>query len=229
MAYTCIRTWPKRWTRPRTAPPPLAARRLNWPRILAGWDLTYGMRTWFTPARTRFPAWDARAPASRTVPARICGSPRASRPSTRCGRRARAWGSAWMARPQTTAHTCSRRYGRLLLHRVSGDPAALTARETLWLATRGGAAVLGRDDIGCLAPGMAADFIGYRLDTLSLAGGAVHDPLAALVFCHPPQVDLSVINGRVRVQDQQLLDIDLPVLIERHNAIARALVRGELR
>ncbi len=117
----------------------------------------------------------------------------------------------------------------LLLHRVSGDPAALTARETLWLATRGGAAVLGRDDIGCLAPGMAADFIGYRLDTLSLAGGAVHDPLAALVFCHPPQVDLSVINGRVRVQDQQLLDIDLPVLIERHNAIARALVRGELR
>lgn len=117
----------------------------------------------------------------------------------------------------------------LLLHRVSGDPAALTAREALWLATRGGAAVLGRDDIGCLAPGMAADFIGYRLDTLSLAGGAVHDPLAALVFCHPPQVDLSVINGRVRVQDQQLLDIDLPVLIERHNAIARALVRGELR
>jgi 8-oxoguanine deaminase len=117
----------------------------------------------------------------------------------------------------------------LLLHRVSGNPAALTAREALWMATRGGAAVLGRDDIGCLAPGMAADFIGYRLDTLSLAGGAPHDPLAALVFCHPPQVDLSVINGRVRVQDQKLLDVDLPALIERHNAIARALVRGELR
>ncbi|HLV97447.1 MAG TPA: 8-oxoguanine deaminase [Ktedonobacterales bacterium] len=116
----------------------------------------------------------------------------------------------------------------LLLHRVLGDPAAMTAREALRLATRGGAAVLGRDDIGYLAPGMAADFIGYRLDTLALAGGAVHDPLASLVFCQPPQVDLSVINGRVRVQNQRLLDVDLGALIERHNAIARAMVRGEL-
>jgi 8-oxoguanine deaminase len=101
--------------------------------------------------------------------------------------------------------------------------------EAFWLATRGGAATLGRDDIGYLAPGMAADFIGYRLDTLDLAGGAVHDPLAALVFCHPPKVDLSVINGRVRVQDQQLLNVDLPVLIERHNTIALALAHGELQ
>jgi hypothetical protein len=76
---------------------------------------------------------------------------------------------------------------------------------------------------------MAADFVGYRLDTLGLAGGAVHDPLAALVFCQPPNVDLSVIDGRVRVRDGQLVDIDLPPLVERHNAIARALVRGELR
>ena len=117
----------------------------------------------------------------------------------------------------------------LLLQRVGGDPAALTAREALWLATRGGAAVLGRDDCGALAPGMAADLIGYRLDTLALAGGAVHDPLAALVFCQPPTVDLSVINGRVRVHDGALVDIELPPLIERHNAIARALARGELR
>ena len=116
----------------------------------------------------------------------------------------------------------------LLLHRVTRNPAAITAREVLWLATRGGAAVLGRDDIGSLAPGMAADFIGYRLDTLGLAGGATHDPLASLVFCHPPQVDLSVINGRLRVQEQRLLDVDLPSLIRRHNGIARALVRGEL-
>lgn len=116
----------------------------------------------------------------------------------------------------------------LLLHRVSGDPAALTAREALWLATRGGAAVLGRDDIGALVPGLAADLIGYRLDTLALAGGAVHDPLAALVFCQPPAIDLSVIDGRVRVRDGQLLDVDLPRLLARHNTIARALVRGEL-
>lgn len=117
----------------------------------------------------------------------------------------------------------------LLLHRVAGDPAAMTARDALWLATRGGAAVLGRDDIGYLAPGMAADFIGYRLNTLELAGGAPHDPLASLVFCHPPQVDLSVINGRVRVEGRTLLDTDLPALIDRHNALARALVSEDLR
>ena len=117
----------------------------------------------------------------------------------------------------------------LLLHRVLGDPAAITAHEALWLATRGGAAVLGRDDIGILAPGMAADIIGYRLDTPGLAGGAVHDPLAALVFCQPPNVDLSIINGRVRVRDGQLLDLDQQELIARHNAIAHALARGELR
>jgi len=112
----------------------------------------------------------------------------------------------------------------LLLQRVMGDPAAMTAREALWLATRGGANVLGRDDVGYLAPGMAADLIGYRLDTLALAGGAPHDPRAALIFCRPSCVDLSIINGRVRIKDQMLLDIDLPALIQRHNAIAKALV-----
>jgi len=116
----------------------------------------------------------------------------------------------------------------LLLQRVTGNPAAMSSNEALELATRGGANVLGRDDIGYLAAGMAADFIGYRLDILALAGGAIHDPLASLVFCHPPQVDMSVINGRVRVQNGILLDVDLTALVERHNAIAYALVRGEL-
>ena len=116
----------------------------------------------------------------------------------------------------------------LLLQRVANGADAMTATEALHLATRGGAAVLGRDDIGVLAPGMAADLIGYRVDTLGFAGGAVHDPLAALVFCQPSTVAFSVIDGRVRVRDGQLVDIDLPPLIARHNA-ARALVRGELR
>ncbi len=116
----------------------------------------------------------------------------------------------------------------MLLQRVTGDPAALTAKDVLWLATRGGASVLGRDDIGYLAPGMAADFIGYRLDTLALAGGAVHDAFSSIVFCQPPSVDLSVINGQVQVRNRQLVNVDLPVLIEQHNRIARALVRGEL-
>ena len=112
----------------------------------------------------------------------------------------------------------------MLLQRVSGNPAAMTAFDALRMATRGGAAVLGREDIGCLAPGMAADFIGYRLDRLALAGGAVHDPLASLVFCYPPAVDLSVINGRVRVKAGRLLETDLDQLVRQHNDIARRLV-----
>jgi cytosine/adenosine deaminase-related metal-dependent hydrolase len=117
----------------------------------------------------------------------------------------------------------------MLLQRVAGGPAAMSARDALTLATRGGAAVLGRDDIGMLAPGMAADIVGYRLDRLGLAGGAVHDPLASLVFCRPGSVDLNIINGRVRIRDGAFVDVDLPKLIERHNRIARALVRNELR
>jgi 8-oxoguanine deaminase len=111
----------------------------------------------------------------------------------------------------------------LLLQRVSGNPAGLSAEEALWLATRGGAQVLGRDDIGQLAPGKAADFIGLCLDRLDYAG-ALHDPLAALVFCSPQRVDLSVINGRTVVEDGHLLTVDLGPVIERHNRISRELV-----
>ncbi len=111
----------------------------------------------------------------------------------------------------------------LLLQRVSGNPAGLSAREALWLATRGGAAVLGRDDIGQLAPGKAADFIGFRLDRVDYAG-ALHDPMAALVFCTPQRVDLSVINGRVVVEEGHLLTVDLGPVVERHNRIAREMV-----
>lgn len=112
----------------------------------------------------------------------------------------------------------------LLLQRVKGNPAGLTAEEALWIATRGGAEVLGRDDIGQLTPGKAADFIGIKLDTVDYAGGAVHDPLAATVFCNPQGVALSVINGRSIVEDGQLLTAELPLLVERHNTIARKLV-----
>jgi 8-oxoguanine deaminase len=114
----------------------------------------------------------------------------------------------------------------LLLQRVCGHPSALCAEEALWMGTRGGAAVLGRDDIGHLAAGKAADFIGIGLDRLDYAG-ALHDPLAALVFCQPQGVDISIINGQVVVEDGHLLTVDLGPLIERHNRISRELVLGE--
>ena len=114
----------------------------------------------------------------------------------------------------------------LLLQRVGGDPAALTAREALEMATLGGASLLGRQDIGCIAAGMSADIAAFRLDTLSLAG-ALQDPLAALVFCQPAQVDLSIINGRVVVEDSALNTVDLPALIEKHNSLSARLINGE--
>lgn len=115
----------------------------------------------------------------------------------------------------------------MLLQRVANGPGAMPGRETLEMATLGGAAVLGRDDIGALAPGMAADIIAYRLDSPALAG-ATHDPVGALVFCQPPHVDLSVINGRVIVRDSHLQTVDLPMLVEHHNRISQRLIRGEL-
>jgi 8-oxoguanine deaminase len=114
----------------------------------------------------------------------------------------------------------------MLLQRVKSGASIMSAEEALWLGTRGGAAVLGRDDVGALAPGQAADLIGVRLDRLAFAG-AQADPLAALLFCTPPTVDLSIINGRVVVQDGHLSGLDLPATITRHNGLARELwVKG---
>ncbi len=111
----------------------------------------------------------------------------------------------------------------LLLQRLAFGATAMSAREMLEIATLGGARVLGRDDIGALAPGMAADLVSVRLDSVGLAG-AGHDPLAALLLCHVPAVDLSVVNGRVRVRDGQLCTLELPVLLERQARLAERLV-----
>ena len=74
--------------------------------------------------------------------------------------------------------------------------------------------------------GKAADFIAFDLKRLDYAG-ARHDPLAALLFCAPQRVDLSVINGRVVVEDGELRTIDLGPLIEKHNRISAKMVRGD--
>jgi len=102
-------------------------------------------------------------------------------------------------------------------------PPLLTARQALELATRGGAEVLGRTDLGSLEVGKCADFIAINLNRLEYAG-ALHDPLAAVVFCAPQQVDYSVIGGRVIIQDGQLLTLDVPRLVEKHNRAARRLL-----
>lgn len=110
---------------------------------------------------------------------------------------------------------------------LSGDdaPPLMTARTALELATRGGAAVLGRSDIGSLEVGKCADFFAVDLHQLGFAG-ALHDPLAALVFCAPVQADYTVVGGRFIVKEGQLQTADLPVLVEQHNQAATRLVNG---
>jgi cytosine/adenosine deaminase-related metal-dependent hydrolase len=124
-----------------------------------------------------------------------------------------------------SSHVITEARMAMLLQRVKKGADALTIRETLKLATSGGASVLGRGDvIGQLSVGKAADFIGVPLDQLGVAGGAIHDPLAALFLCTIPKVDLSVINGRIIVKDGELQTIDLPKVLEKHNQIAAKIV-----
>jgi len=112
----------------------------------------------------------------------------------------------------------------MLLQRVQKGAGALSAQEALEMATLGGAAVLGRDDIGSLSPGKAADFIAVNLDRLEYAG-AGHDPLGALLFCRPVNVDLSVINGRVVVEKGHIAGLDLERAIARQNEISQEMLK----
>lgn len=111
--------------------------------------------------------------------------------------------------------------GRLLPPQ-SNQP-MMQAREVLELATRGGAAVLGRNDIGHLTPGMAADIVAFDLRGIDYAG-AQSDPVAALLFCTPQRVAYSIVNGRILIRDGQFTRHDPFALAEKHNALALTLL-----
>jgi cytosine/adenosine deaminase-related metal-dependent hydrolase len=96
----------------------------------------------------------------------------------------------------------------------------MTAREALEIATRGGAAVLRRDDIGSLEVGKCADFFSIDLNTVDYAG-ALHDPVAATVFCAPQKARYTVINGRVIVENGQVVTMNMRPVIDDHNRFAR--------
>jgi cytosine/adenosine deaminase-related metal-dependent hydrolase len=114
---------------------------------------------------------------------------------------------------------------RTSFSKKEADP-FMTARQALHIATRGGASVLGRDDIGSLETGKCADFIAIKLDQIEFAG-ALSDPVAALVFCAPVKVNYSFIAGKPIIVDGELLTVDLPILIEKHNEASRTLIQGD--
>jgi len=132
------------------------------------------------------------------------------------------------------AHMVNEARQALLLARVGRSlepfgcdhgPAEMTARDALALATRGGAQVLGRSDIGHLSPGLCADLALFDLHTLAFAGGAVHDPVGSLLLCASPQAAYTIVHGRTVVRQGQLTTVALAPLLERHRALARTLAQ----
>jgi cytosine/adenosine deaminase-related metal-dependent hydrolase len=116
----------------------------------------------------------------------------------------------------------------LLLNRVAvspgiGEGAMMTPRQALELATVGGARILGRDDIGRIAPGFVADLIALDLNRIEFAG-ALHDPVAAIVLCGPSSVDHSWVGGRPLVQDRRVSGVELGSLVDEHNRLSRTLI-----
>ena len=109
---------------------------------------------------------------------------------------------------------------------LSDDPSRklMTAREALHLGTVGGAAVLGRKDIGSLEAGKCADFFAVNINRIGYAG--MHDPVAAVVFGQPANVDYTVVNGKFIVREGQLVTVDERKLVEKHNKAAKRLLSG---
>jgi cytosine/adenosine deaminase-related metal-dependent hydrolase len=113
----------------------------------------------------------------------------------------------------------------LLVARGRGGPAAMTCREALRLATRGGAAVLARDDIGSIEPGTCADLAVWRTDGLELGGA--EDRLAGLVLSAPHRVDRLLVAGEDVVRDGRLVRADEDEIAREHRLQARRLVQSE--
>lgn len=123
------------------------------------------------------------------------------------------------------AHLLSEARQAMLLQRVKGNAAEMTAREALRVGTRGGASVLGRGDIGQLTPGMAADFAAFDMNEPAMAG-ADWDPLAALVFCRPSRANWTVINGKPVVREGRIATVDFDKALTEHRRLTRVLIDG---
>src|ERR1043165_6585900 len=107
---------------------------------------------------------------------------------------------------------------------LSNDPnrKLMTRSEALYLGTRGGAAVFGRNDIGSLESGKCADFFAIDLNRIEFTG--MHDPVAAILFGQPVNADYTVVGGKFIVKERQLCTVDERKLIEKHNKAAKRLL-----
>ncbi len=111
----------------------------------------------------------------------------------------------------------------MLLQRVNSKASTMTAREALRAATKGGASVLNRDDIGMLVPGYAADITAFKRDNVNFSGSD-WDPVASLVFCGPSKANYTIINGKIVVSEGQLNSIPMEKLVREHSKLSRDLI-----
>jgi 8-oxoguanine deaminase len=111
-----------------------------------------------------------------------------------------------------------------LLQRVANAVERVSHLDALRWATRGSAACLGRDDLGAIAPGKAADLALFALDEPRFSGAG--DPLAAIVICGAHRADRVMVNGRWVVEDGAIPGLDLAALMAEHHAAALAMQRG---
>ena len=112
----------------------------------------------------------------------------------------------------------------MLVHRVRSGVSSMTARDAFRIATRGGAEVLGRGDIGSIEPGKAADLAIFDVSGLDFAGSK-SDPLASLLFCGAShRTKYTIVNGRVAVRDGRLVNVDERRLAERADRLSRKLI-----
>ena len=116
----------------------------------------------------------------------------------------------------------------LLVSRARGPSGSLSARDVLRVATGGGAACLGRDDVGSLEPGKRADVALFPVDDLSHAGGDV-DPVAAVVLCGPVRPRHLLVEGRAVVRDGRLVTADEEDIAAEGHHMARRIAAGAAR
>jgi cytosine/adenosine deaminase-related metal-dependent hydrolase len=111
----------------------------------------------------------------------------------------------------------------LLLAKGHSGAGAMTARDALDIATRGGARCLGREgELGQLSVGAVGDLVAWRLDGVAFAG-AVSDPIEALLRCGPASADLTVVAGRVVVEGGRLTSPDVDDRLRRHRRAAERI------
>ncbi len=112
----------------------------------------------------------------------------------------------------------------MLIHRIKSGVDSMPARDVLWMATRGGASVLGREDIGSLEPGKAADIALFDLSGIEYAG-SLADPVSALLFCGiSHKAKWVIVNGKIVVEDFRLSLADEKEIAGKVNKISKALL-----